>query len=250
MEWRDEALVLAVQRYGEADALMTVLTPNEGKARGFVRGGSGKRARGTLQPGNSLMVTWRARIEDSLGRFSYDLVESPLGSIIASGKRLSALSAGLATVQVALPEREKHEAVYRALQAYIAFVASDDLRTEDLGQALVKLELGLLADLGYGLALDECGDTGLDEDLVYVSPRTGRAICARSGKPYRNRLLALPPFLRPETDPTRGPATRTAVADALRLTAHFLDANIWQVRRGGAPDARARFAESVGRVKG
>jgi len=238
MEWRGEAIILEAARYGENDAILTVLARDQGKTRGFVKGGSGKRQRGALQPGNKLDVTWYSRLEDGLGRFTCDLAHASVGAMMGDGARLSALQAALTSVQVALPEREGQQEVYRALDAYISLLETPASGMLDWGQALVRLELGLLAHLGYGLDLGTCADTGQAHDLAYVSPKSARAVCQSSGQPYHDKLLPLPSFLTAGDDTVR----RAHIADGLRLTSYFLERHIWQVRKSGPPDARLRFA--------
>lgn len=244
MEWQDDGIVLSNQRFGEHDAILEVMTPGHGRARGFVKAGMSRRNKAALQPGNRLRLTWRSRLENNLGRFQVELVHSPLGSLISDGPRMVALAAICAVVASTMPERECHESVFEALAGYIMLLEAEGGQPEVWAGALARIELGILAELGYGLDLSVCAATGTVEDLVFVSPKSGRAVSAAAGAPYRDKLLALPPFLTEGTDalPSKGDAL-----SALRLTGFFLERQVWVVAGNGQPDARERLTATLAR---
>jgi len=244
MEWRDEGIVLSVARHGEADALLEVMTRSHGRARGFIKGGLGRRNKANLQAGNKLSLIWRSRIETNLGRFTVELLNSPLGLMLGDGARLSALAAATAVVASTLTERECHTSVYEGLQAVIALMEHQEGSSAVWGAALSRLELGILAELGYGLDLSECAATGSKDNLIYVSPKSGRAVSAEAGVPYKHKLLGLPAFLVQESEV---PSEEEALV-ALQLTGYFLDRNVWVVHGKGQPAARERLFASILKV--
>ena len=267
MEWRAEALVLNDSSFGEADALVDVLTRDYGRYRGFVKGGQGRRIAPSLQPGNFLSVHWRSRIAENLGRFTVEPLSSPLAALLDDGVRLKALSAMVSVLVASMPERAVHPSLYDLVCSCLTVIA--DGRYEQIGRALVVLEMHILAELGYGLALDVCAATGSEANLAFVSPKTGRAVSLEAGMPYKGRLLPLPAFLRASyaedtstTIPDTGsavPDTRaisTALAieesrvrvaeledalDGFRLTGYFLERNVWVASTRREPSGRARF---------
>lgn len=241
MEWTDEGIVLSATRHGEADALLDVMTRSHGRARGFVKGGLGRRNKANLQAGNRLALTWRSRLEINLGRFTVELLHSPLGLMMGDGARLSALAAATSVVASTMTEREPHEPVYNALQSVIGLMEAEGGTAAMWAAALARLELGILSELGYGLDLNECAATGSADDLIYVSPKSGRAVCAVAGAPYKEKLLELPAFL---SDGAEAAHAGDAVAGML-LTGYFLDRNIWVVSGKGQPAARERLISSL-----
>lgn len=241
MEWQDEAIVLSAARHGEADALLEVMTLSHGRARGFIKGGLSRRNKANLQAGNKLIVTWRARLEENLGRFTVELLHSPLGLMLGDGMRLAALSAVTSVVATTMPERELHGGVFKGLAAVIGLMEHEDSSLAAWGAALARFELGILKELGYGLDFSECAATGGKDNLIYVSPKSGCAVSAEGGAPYKERLLALPPFLLGET---AAPCAND-VFDAMRLTGYFIERNIWGVRGKGQPAARERLMSSL-----
>jgi len=245
MEWQDEAIVLSVARHGEHDALLEVMTREHGRARGFVKGGMGRRNKANLQAGNKLSVNWRARLETNLGRFTVELIHSPLGQMMGEGARLSALAAATAVVASTMTEREAHKGVYGGLEAVVELLQNEEGDISHWGAALARLELGILKELGYGLDLSECAATGSTENLVYVSPKSGRAVSAEGGAPYKTKLLALPAFLL-------GAESKFDVSEAvaaLTLTGYFLERNVWVVRAKGQPAARERLFSSLQKLQ-
>jgi DNA repair protein RecO (recombination protein O) len=239
MHWSEEAVVLGVRRHGETSAIVDLMTRGHGRHLGLVRGGRSRRLRPVLQPGNLVLANWRARLEDQLGTFTVEPVAMRAAGLIADPFKLAGLNSLIGLSQV-LPEREPHPRLYDALS--VALAALDD--DEVWPAVLARFELGLLDELGFGLDLTCCAATGAQDDLVFVSPRTGRAVSAAAGAPYRDRLFALPAFLR---DARPGHPTPEEVIAGLRLTGHFLQRHILEPRDLAAPGARALLIERLAR---
>ncbi|GMG80970.1 DNA repair protein RecO [Paralimibaculum aggregatum] len=236
MEWRDEGLLLSVRRHGERGAIIEVLTAAHGRHAGLVQGGGGVKLSAALQPGASLQLDWRARIEEHLGMFRVELIRSRAAPIMAGRARLAALNAMAAMVLTSLAEREPDPALY-ARSVDLADALAENRR--DWPAVYARWELALLAALGFGLDLERCAASGLRSDLAYVSPRTGRAVSRSAGSAWADRLLPLPAFLI-----DRGPPTMGGVREAMRLTGYFLET--WMLPAFGhetLPGARQRLVE-------
>jgi DNA repair protein RecO (recombination protein O) len=229
MEWRDEGVILSVRKHGETSAIAEILTPEHGRCMGLVRGGRSRLQRPVLQPGNFVQATWRARIEDHLGTFVFEPLKLSAGTIMEDAFRLSGLTT-LATLTQTLPEREPHQRLYAAFQIVLDAMDKD----EHWPALLVRWELGLLEELGFGLDLSKCAATGLLNDLAYVSPKTGRAVGQLAGEPYHDKLLELPQFLLGQPI--------TSMDDVLlgfKLTGYFLERHIFEPRGLQMPQSRA-----------
>lgn len=236
MEWSGPGRIIAVRPHGETSAVVEALTPDHGRHAGLVRGGRSRAMRPVLQPGNRVNLVWRARLEDHLGAYQVEAEDLSAGHLMEDRLALAGLNAACAMASLCLPERETHPAVYDAFEVLIS--ALDD---PDLWPAIyVRWEAGLLADLGYGLDLKKCAATGLTHDLIYVSPKSGRAVGAEAGAPYKDRMLALPAFLRGAPGLDAGD-----VEAGLKLTAHFIERRVlWPADRR-LPDARMRMIERL-----
>ena len=228
MEWRDEGIILAVKRHGEDSAIADVLTAEHGRTLGLVKGGRSRRQRPVLQPGNTVQVVWRARLEEHLGNFHVEPLALQAGTIMENPFRLAGLGT-LAGLTQLLPEREPHRRIYDALHIVLSAIEDDAVWPV----LLVRWEMGLLDELGFGLDLTRCAATGHTERLIYVSPRTGRAVSDEAGAPYRERLLALPAFLI-----GTAPAGARDILAGLRLTGHFLDRHLFEPRGLTPPEQR------------
>lgn len=239
MEWTDEGIVLSARKHGEGAAIVQLMTRAHGRHAGLVRGGSGRRARGVYQPGNEVRATWRARLSEHLGTYTCEPLASHAGAIMAHRGALAALSAACALIEAALPERAPHPALYEASQGLVQ--ALDHGAEVGWAEAYMRWELGFLAEMGFGLDLARCAATGATTGLVYVSPKTGRAVSAEAGEPYRDKLLALPTFLV-----DGGVPDAQALRDALALTGHFLDRHIFAGTERRLPPARLRLADALG----
>lgn len=220
MEWRDEGVILSVRRHGETSAIAEILTAAHGRVMGLVRGGRSRQQRPVLQAGNAVQAVWRARLEEQLGTFSLEPLELKAGAIMEEPFRLAGLATLTALSQL-LPEREPHPRLYQALRIVLDAMAHDEVWPA----LLVRWQLGLLDELGFGLDLSQCAATGSREQLVYVSPKSGKAVSAEAGAPFRERLFGLPAFLR-----EAGPATPGDVAEGLKLAAYFLDRHLFEPR--------------------
>jgi len=243
IDWRDEGFVLSARPHGESSLLVSVLTQAHGRHMGLVRGGTGKAARGLYQPGNLLSVTWKARLAEHLGNLTGEMSEAIAARVLGAPDRLAVLAAACAVADGALPEREPVPGVVADFSALLALLV-DEARAAEVGPALVVWELALLADLGFGLDLSRCAATGRNDSLVYVSPKSGRAVSASAGEPYRDRLLSLPPFLLGERAGLSS-VPPDQVRDGLRLTGFFLDRHVFAPRNQGLPAARVRMAKRV-----
>jgi DNA repair protein RecO (recombination protein O) len=236
MEWSDDAIVLSVRPHGETSAILEVLTQSHGRHLGLVRGGASRRSKPSLLPGNTLHVSWRARLNEHLGNFSVELMRARAGEMLESRDALAGLNAFCAVVSAALPEREVHQDVFGAATILLDAIQEDGFA--HWGALYVRFEAGLLEALGFGLDLSCCASTGLTEDLVYVSPRTGRAVSLAAGDPYKDRLFPLPKFLLGTQNAIPANAE---VAAGLRLTGHFLLERLLHPNGREMPPARLQL---------
>jgi len=238
MQWSDDAIVLSLRSHGETAGILEMLTRKHGRHLGVVHGCSSSRIRAMLQPGNRLNVTWRARIAEHLGVLTAELATARASLYFEQRIALIALNAAISVAAGVLPEREPHEAAYEASDALLDAIAAGALN--QWGPLFVWWELGLLNELGFGLDLSSCAVSGKSDDLIYVSPRSGRAVSGEAGRPYHDRLFALPSFLRGGSLHT---VTSEDVAVGLRLTAHFLNRCVFEPHGREIPFARQRLAE-------
>lgn len=239
MEWSDHGIVLGVRRHGESSAIVELLTRAHGRHLGLVRGGAGSRMRPLLQPGNGVHAVWRARLDEHLGNYSVEPVCLRASDFFASPHAIYGVG-HLAALMRLLPERDPHAALYEAFEALLEHLA--DARTA--APMVVRFELQLLAELGFGLDLAECAATGTTDDLVYVSPKSGRAVSRDAGAPYAERMLRLPAFLQ---DAEMHPLS-DALADGFALTGFFLERYVLEPRGLPLHDERAHFIAALTRA--
>ena len=239
MEWTDEGIVLGVRRHGESSAIVELLTRGHGRHLGLVRGGAGKRMRPMLQPGNSVTAVWRARLDEHLGMYALEGTRLRAATLLASSYAVYGVT-HLAALARLLPERDPHEDIYEMLQGTL-----DDF--DDAGVAavhLIRFELAMLAELGFGLDLDNCAATGATTELIYVSPKSGGAVSRAAGEPWQDRLLPLPAFLR-EGEGGANAWSDQDLRDGFQITGMFLLRNVLEPRGQGHSDARDGFINAV-----
>jgi DNA repair protein RecO (recombination protein O) len=238
MEWIDEGIVLGVKRHGETSIILELLTRAHGRHLGLVRGGSGPRLRGILQAGNTVRATWRARLDEHLGLYLVEAANLRAAGFLDKALALHGVT-HLAALCRLLAEREPHIAIYDALQAILDRL--EDPQT--VAPMIARFELDFLAELGFGLDLAACAATGAKDELVFVSPRSGRAVSRAAGEPYRDKLMRLPVFLRQDG----APPSPDDLLDAFTLTGFFLDRHAFAPRGLSLPQARAQFVNALTR---
>lgn len=237
MEFVDDGIVLGARAHGESAAVAEILTAHHGRWAGLVYGGQSRTKTPVLQPGNGVKAVWKGRLDDSLGFFTLELTHARAAGLMQDRLSLAALTAACAVASATLPERQPHGRVYHTLRILL-----DHLDDGDIWPALMaRWELGLLAELGFGLTLDRCAATGALENLVYVSPKSACAVSEEAGEPYKDRMLPLPAFLR-------DPSAEAALADALaglKTTGHFIETRILHLTNQELPEARRRLSETL-----
>jgi len=239
MQWTDEGIVLGVRRHGEASAILELMTREHGRHLGLVRGGFGSRLKPVLQPGNSVSANWRARLDEHLGNYTVEAVDLRAASFFASPHAIYGVS-HLAALMRLLPERDPHAGLYDGLMEILE-------RLDDASAAapmVARFELQLLSELGFGLDLAQCASTGATAELIYVSPKSGRAVSRVAGEPWADKMLRLPAFLRAAE---AMPAGRD-LADGFALTGFFLSRYVLEPRGLSLADERAHFIAALARA--
>jgi len=239
MQWTDEGVVLGVKRHGETSGIVELMTRDHGRHLGLVRGAFSSRLKPILQPGNSVSATWRARLDEHLGNFSVEPTMLRVANFFVAPHAIYGVS-HLSALMRLLPERDPHENLYTALTDILD-------RLDNAGASaplVVRFELQLLAELGFGLDLAQCAATGASGDLIYVSPKSGRAVSRDAGEPWADKMLRLPAFLR--GDDTN--AANRDIADGFALTGFFLSRYVLEPRGLSLADERAHFIAALERA--
>ena len=237
-EWQADAIIISVRPHGEGNAVVSLLTADYGRHAGLLRGGVSKKMRGTVQPGNRVQASWRARLSEQLGQMQLELTQAVAARFLDSPMRLAGVASVCALLEGALPEREPNETLYAGTDALLSVISMDD---DDEGwlEGYVRWELGLLHAAGYQLDLDRCAASGETTNLAYVSPKSGGAVSRHHAGQFANRLLALPGFLGGVACPSHDWVA------GLDLTGHFLAKRVFAAHNADIPAARRRLADIV-----
>ena len=237
MDWRAEGILLSVRKHGETAAIIEVLTEAHGRHAGVVRGGTSRKIAPILQPGAQLDLSWRARLDEHIGTFTVEPVRSRAATLMGSRLTLAGLNAITGLLSFALPEREAHPRLYAGTLSVLDMMGE----SEFWPLAYVRWEMALLEDLGFALDLATCAVTGQTDDLIYVSPKSGRAVSAKGAGEWEDRMLRLSPALV-------GQGGLDDVASALRTTGHFLETRLaHSLGSRPLPAARARLLDLLAR---
>lgn len=240
IEWRDEGALLSVRPFGETSVIIEIFCAEHGRHAGVVRGGTSRKIAPALQPGAQLSVTWKARLDSHLGSFTIEPVRSRAAVAMGDRLALAGLNAVCALLAMVLPEREAHHTLYDRTIGLLDLLGQSDVWP----LAYLRWEQALLEDMGFGIDLSACAVRGTNEDLAFVSPRSGRAVSRQAAGEWADRLLPLPPVLAGQGD-----ASNADILIALRTTGHFIEHRL--VRGMGdrpVPAARARLLDAIARA--
>ena len=239
MEWRDEGALLSVRRHGETAAIIEVFTALHGRHAGVVRGGTSRKIAPILQPGAQLDLTWRARLDEHIGAFTVEPLRSRAADLMSDRLSLAGLNAVTALLTFAQPEREAHPRLYASTIALLDMIGT----TGVWPLAYLRWEMALLEEMGFALDLSVCAATGAVDDLVFISPRTGRAVSRAGAGDWADRLLPLSPAMTG----TGGYAV-AEVLIGLGATGHFLAENLAaSLGNRPLPEARQRLLDALAR---
>ncbi len=239
MHWSDASIILSSRKYGESSAVVRVLAREHGVFAGVVRSANSKNNRGIVQAGNVVSSQWQARLSQQLGTFKLELLEAHAAHIMQDEAKLAALSSACTITEMALPERHPYPKLFSSLHEFLHTLTASNQWQQDY----VKYELSVLAESGFGLDLSECAATGVTEDLIYVSPKSGRAACREAGEPYKDKLFSLPAFLLSSPNPesrTPNPNHKEILA-GMQLTGYFLEHSLLAPHGKKLPAARMRL---------
>jgi DNA repair protein RecO (recombination protein O) len=239
MQWTDEGIVLGAKRHGEANAILELMTREHGRHLGLVRGGFGSRLKPVLQAGNTVSATWRARLDEHLGNYTVEGLALRAANFFSAPHAIYGVN-HLAALMRLLPERDPHAGLYQALDEILSHL-DDAILAAPL---VVRFELQLLSELGFGLDLERCVVTGAPGDLVFVSPKSGRAVSRAAGEPWADKMLRLPAFLRERDAVPIG----HDIADGFALTGYFLRRHVLEARGLTLADERAHFIAALSRA--
>ena len=235
------AIVCALRSHGEHGAIARLLTPDHGLMAGYVRGGRSRAIRPVLLPGNAVKAEFRARTEDQLAGLTVEMAHSR-APLLAEPLAAAAIDWACALTAAALPEGTPYPALYQALDGVLGAVEAAPA-ARGWAVALIRYELLLLAELGFGLDLTRCAATGGGEYLAFVSPRSAAAVSRAAAMGYEDRLLPLPPFLI-----EGGSGEWAEILDGLRLTGFFLERSVLTERRADVLAARERLVDRLKRA--
>ncbi|MBL4748571.1 MAG: DNA repair protein RecO [Magnetovibrio sp.] len=244
MDWQDDGIVLSARRHGETSAVVRVLTADHGVHAGLVRGGYSKRQRANIEPGNRVHAKWRGRLSEQLGAYTLETVHAHGAQLMEDPNRLAALASAMTLVETVLPEREPHRATFEALLVLLGGMENDEFSNNVLawGSLYIKWEMGVLSELGFQLDLSHCAATGGTDDLIWVSPKSARAVSKQAGEPYQHQLLPLPQFLR-----NNGAVAENLfdIYNGLKLMGYFINRHLLVVHDKRMPSARSRLVERM-----
>ena len=237
MDFHEEAFVLSARAHGDTGVVVDMLTETQGRRGAYVAGGASRKMKPFLQPGSRVLADYRARTSDHLGSARLEAIGEGVSALFDDPLALHGLAAAAAVAQGALPEREPHPGAFLAFEALMAA-----FQIPDVWPAIfVRFEAGLLEDLGFGLDLSRCAATGTMDDLIYVSPRTGRAVSREAGAPYADKMLTLPPFMLG----AQAGLIEGDVKAGFDLTGHFLEQFVFHPQNKPLPPARVWMLDKL-----
>ena len=237
MEWQDNGYVISTKKFGESSVILDAFTRERGRFQGMVKGGMGRSKRSVLQAGNYVKLTWRARLEDQLGQYQVEAIKLNTGYILSSKLAPLGLSS-LCELLKKLPDRQAYTQLYDGFETVLEHLIED----ENWLPLLIKWQVGFLQQMGYGLDLTQCAVTGTTENLTYISPKTGRAVCEDVGLPYKGKLFTIPPFIIGDFEQE---ITPDHLFEGMKITEYFIKKHVYDVQNLPFPEAQKLLIDRV-----
>jgi DNA repair protein RecO (recombination protein O) len=235
--FEDDGFVLSAKPYAETGAIVHILTRENGHIKAHVAGGASRRLKPYLQPASHVSVSYRARTSEQLGSVTLEPLGEGAAFVFDDPAALLGVQTACVMTQAVLPEREAFQGVYHGFEALMSA-----FRLKAVWPYIyVRFETGLLEALGFGLDLSICAVTQSADDLIYVSPRSGRAVSRTAGLPYHDKLLQLPQFLLA----SQAPLLPDDLRAGFDLTGFFFEKHIFHAQNQPLPDIRARLIEKL-----
>ena len=236
MKFTDQGYIINLRRHGESSLILTVLTKNHGKVTGYAKNAFTKKNLGVYQLGNLIEISAYARVDDNMLSLKTELISPTAVNFLSDNAKLQALSSLCALSNICMPELQDLERFYYYIDSFFNLIDEDNWLVH-----YSFFEFYLLEYLGISLDLSECSATGTTENLAYVSPKTGKAVCAEAGEPYISRLYKYPRYIlecnyRPEPE---------ELTDLLSMTGFFLYKNFFAAHGLKFPESRANLAEII-----
>ncbi len=224
MKFSDHGIIISLKKYGENSLIVKVFSQHHGVYRGFVKSVKSSKDKVNFQIGNLISFEYRARIEENLGQFfAVDLVRSFCAKMMFDKLRLSCATSVFSIIDSVFLERDNHQMLFDKLQDFLQKLSDENCQKKEFLAEYIRLELKILKTLGYGIDLSSCAVTESEDDLVFVSPKSGRAVSYQAGKPYENKLLKLPNFLISTSD-----HDDEQLIDGLKLSGFFLEKFVFE----------------------
>ena len=234
--WTDQGIIVSLRPHGEGGAIVSILTEHHGRHAGYVHGAQSAKKRAMLELGTQVAIDWQAQTSDQLGTYKLESLKGWSGFIIDESDKLSALLSACELCEQALPEREVHQELYYGTQSLFEMLQQDIW-----GEAYVMWEIAFLRELGFAIDLSKCAAGGDDDDLIYISPKSGRAVSRTAGEPYKDKMLPLPDFLKKDKKGSNLLGTPEDLLTGIRLTGYFLEHWVFAQHYKGMPEVRLRF---------
>jgi DNA repair protein RecO (recombination protein O) len=241
MHWVGDGIVCAVLPHGEHGAVVRLFSADEGIVAGYVKAARATRNRAIWLPGNSVQAEIRQRAEGQLGSLTGDLTRSRADLFFAHPASGAAISWITSLVAFTLPERLAQPQLYVGLKSVLEIMSL----SEDMLQwatAIVRFELLLLSELGFGLDFSSCAATGATDDLIYISPKSAQAVSRSAGLPYHAQMLPLPFFVR---GGVRSAESWREVRDGFFLTGYFIERHVLPDSKNVLVQTRRQFLERL-----
>ncbi len=235
MQWEDKGILIGIKKFGETDIIATFITFEHGLSKGLIKGGISKKQKPYLQIGNFFNLLWKSRLEEQLGFFTCEASKIFGATFFNDELKLKILSSSTSLLYDCLAENQKYTSLYNSTKSLILLLEQNDNNKENL-YAYLQWEKNLLSTIGFALSLDKCNATGTCENLYYISPKTGYAICESAGRPYKNKLLKMPRIWQYDIDIQD--INIDDIKECLKILSYFFEKHIYAEKNKPFPYIR------------
>ena len=219
MQFEDDGYIINLRKHGENSLILTVLSQNHGKVTGYVKNCLHKKNLALFQLGNHVHVDAYSRVDENMLSLKVELLEASSVNFFSDIQKIACLSSFCELSNATMPELFPLESFFNTINNFFNFINEDNWI-----YYYCCFEFYLLDMLGIGLDLSECAATQRTDNLAYVSPKSGKAVCEEAGNLYKDKLFLYPHFIIHEnTHPNK-----EEVKALLQMTEFFLNKNFFR----------------------
>ncbi|AZL15893.1 DNA repair protein RecO [Rickettsiales endosymbiont of Stachyamoeba lipophora] len=232
MNLNDEGIILSKKCYGEHSFVLNIFTKEHGLISTLYRYANKNKFIASI--GNEVVANFKIKQGHKLTFIKLELQQALDIEFFDNSLLLNILLCSLNLVNETTPLYQPEPKIYMQIQDFIAKIKNSTSPLLELNMLL----LTYLSISGYRLDYTECAASGSKEELIYLSPKTGRAVSKQAGDPYQDKLFTMPQFLQ-------GDHSASSLVEMLKVNSFFIEKFLYRNRELTKPSIFKHYLQQI-----